>query len=73
MHPYTLAIERFPNPQTGGVHHHEMKTIEATDDAAAIQRAKFIANELFSAHGAKVVIMVIGPTSGRPIETIERG
>jgi hypothetical protein len=52
MHPYTLAIERFPNPQTGGVHHHEMKTIEATDDAAAIQRAKFIANELFSAHGA---------------------
>ena len=73
MHPYTLAIERFPSPQTGGAHHHELKTIEAKDDAEAIQRAKFIANELFSAYEVKVIVMVIGPSSGRPIETIERG
>ena len=73
MHPYTLAIERFPSSRSGEVHHHETRKIEAADDAAAIQQAKSVANELFSAHGAKVVIMVIGPTSGRPIETIERG
>jgi hypothetical protein len=72
MHPYTLAIERFPTSRSGEVHHHEMRKIEA-DDAAAIQQAKSVADELFSAHSAKVVIMVFGPTSGRPIETIERG
>ena len=72
MHPYTLAIERFPT-SPGGAPQHEMRKIEAADDTAAIQRAKFIADELSSVHGAKVVVMVIGPSSGRPIETIERG
>jgi hypothetical protein len=72
MHPYTLAIERWPISQSAGGHHHETRKVDAADDAAAIQQAETIADELVSAHGAKVVIMVIGPTSGRPIETIER-
>ena len=73
MHPYTLAIERFPATPSGGEHQHETRTIHADDDVTAIQRARFIADELFKAHGAKIIIMVIGPSSGRPIETIERG
>jgi hypothetical protein len=72
MHPYTLAIERFPISQSGSAHHHDRQVIQAVDDAAAIERANSIADELFSARGARVVVMVIGPTSGRPIETIER-
>ena len=72
IHPYTLAIERFPTSPSGPPQH-EMRKVEAADDTAAIRRAKFIADELSSAHRAKVVVMVIGPTSGRPIETIERG
>jgi hypothetical protein len=71
MHPYTLAIEQFPISQSGA-HNHDRQVIQAADDAAAIERANSIADELFSARGARVVVMVIGPTSGRPIETIER-
>ena len=73
MHPYTLAIERFPISRSAEVHHHETKKIDATDDAAAIRQAELVADEQSSAHRTKVVIMVIGPTSGRPIATIERG
>ena len=40
MHPYTLAIERFPSPQIGGAHHGALNTIEAKDDAEAIRMSE---------------------------------
>ena len=71
--PVHSAHRAFPASTAGGQHHHETKKIDAVDDAAAIQQATVIANELSSSHGAKIIVMVVGPSSGKPIETIERG
>jgi hypothetical protein len=67
MRPYTLAIECFPASPSGGEHHHESQVVHATDDAAAIQQAETIAHDLATSRGSKVVVLVIGPSSGHPI------
>jgi hypothetical protein len=46
--------------------------IHAPDDKAAIRQAEEIAEGLASSRGTKVVVTVIGQSSGRPIATIER-
>jgi hypothetical protein len=73
MRPYTLDIEIHPaSPRGGEYPPHEKRVIHATDDSSAIQQAKAVADDLASTRGTKVIVMVIGPSSGHPIATIER-